>query len=168
MYHVRSSEFRTSQLTKLPTRESALEATGVFGCRNAKDANEGAAHRVCGLKAAGVGYLFEPPRGAIDDLLGRFYAHTVNELAGVHSSLSEADAREMAGAHTYAFGERFDGEVFTKVLEHPYLKLAQWLRGDGLMREHVAVLRLSARTHEEHHKEARDLESCFVSVIFFD
>jgi len=49
-----------------------------------------------------------------------------------------------------------------------YLKLAQWLRGDGLMREHVAVLRLSARTHEEHDEEARDLESCFVSVIFFD
>jgi len=58
MYHVRSSEFRTSQLTKLPTRESALEATGVFGCRNAKDAKEGAAHRVCRFKATGIGHLF--------------------------------------------------------------------------------------------------------------
>jgi hypothetical protein len=120
------------------------------------------------LEAAGAGYFFEPARGAVNDLLRRFDAHTVNELAGVHSSLAEADAREMAGAHSNALGERFDGEVFTKVLEHPYLKLAQWLRGDSLMREHVAVLRLSARTHEEHHKETRDLESCFVSVIFFD
>src|SRR6266852_855535 len=74
----------------------------------------------------------------------------------------------MAGAYTNAVGERLDGEVFTKVLEHPYLKLAQWLRGDGLMRENVAVLCLSARTHEEHDEEARDLESCFVSVIFLD
>ena len=36
------------------------------------------------------------------------------------------------------------------------------------MREHVAVLRLSARAHEKHDEEARDSESCFVSVIFFD
>jgi hypothetical protein len=100
--------------------------------------------------------------------LRRLDAHTVNELAGVHSSLAEADPREMAGAHANALGERFDCEVFTKVLEHPYLKLAQWQRGDGLMREHVAVLRLSAGTHEEHDEEARDLESYFVSVIFFD
>jgi len=43
-----------------------------------------------------------------------------------------------------------------------------WLRGDGLMREHVVVLRLSARTHEEHDEEARAFESCFVPMIFFD
>src|ERR1035437_2006891 len=36
------------------------------------------------------------------------------------------------------------------------------------MRKHVAVLRLSARTDKEHDKEARDLESCLVSVILFD
>jgi len=87
---------------------------------------------------------------------------------GVHSSLAEADAREMASAHTNALGERFDSKVFAEVLEHPYLKLAQWFRGDGLMREHVAVLCLSARTYKEHDEETRDLESCVVSVIFFD
>jgi hypothetical protein len=59
----------------------------------------------------------------------------------------------MAGAHTNPLGERFDRKVFAKVLEHPYLKLAQWLRGDGLMREHVAVLCLSARTYKEHDEE---------------
>src|ERR1700738_848411 len=149
-------------------RECALEATGVFRCRNAKDAKEGAAHRVCRFEATGIGHLFESARGTIDDLLRRFDAHTINELAGVHSSLAEADAREMAGAHTNTLGERFDSKVFAKVLEHPYLKLAQWLRGDGLMRKHVAVLCLSARTYKEHDEETRDLESCFVPVIFFD
>jgi len=39
-----------------------------------------------------------------------------------------------------------------------------WLRGDGLAREHVPVLRLSARTHEEHDEEARAFESCFVPI----
>ena len=148
--------------------ERALEAAGVFGRSHAEDAEKGAAHRIRGFEAAGISYFFEPARGAVDDLLRRFDAHAVNELAGVHSRLAEANAREMAGAHAHALGERFDGEIFTKVLKHPYLKLAQWLRGDGLMREHVAVLRLSARTHEEHYEEAGDLECCFVSVIFFD
>jgi len=36
------------------------------------------------------------------------------------------------------------------------------------MRGHVAVLRLSARTHEEHDEEARAFESCFAPTIFFD
>ena len=36
------------------------------------------------------------------------------------------------------------------------------------MREHVAVLCLSARAHEKHDEEARDSESRIVSVIFFD
>ncbi|NYF88011.1 hypothetical protein RBB79_00735 [Tunturiibacter empetritectus] len=44
---------------------------------------------------------------------------------------AEADVREMADAHTNALSERFDGEVFTNVLEAPYLKLAQWLSGDA-------------------------------------
>ena len=43
-----------------------------------------------------------------------------------------------------------------------------WPRGDGLMREHVAILRLSARTHGEHDAEARAFESRFVPMIFFD
>ena len=141
--------------------------TGVFGSSDSENTEKGAAHRVCGLKAAGVGYFFEPPRGAIDDLLDRFYAHTVNELAGVHSSFAEADARKMAGAHPNAFRERFDGEGFTKVLEHPNLKLPQWLGGDGLVGKHVAVLRLSSRTDQEHDQEARNPECCFVAVVFF-
>ena len=149
-------------------REGAFEAAGVFGCRDAEDAEKGAAHGISRLEAAGVGYFFEPARGAVDDLLCRFDAHTVNELAGVHSRLAQADAREMAGAHTNAFGERFHGEVIAKVLEHPYLKLAQRLRGDRLMGEHVAILRLSPRAHQEHDKEARDGEGYFVPVIFFD
>jgi hypothetical protein len=32
----------------------------------------------------------------------------------------------------------------------------------------VAVLRLSARAHEEHDEEVRAFESCFVAMIFFD
>jgi hypothetical protein len=36
------------------------------------------------------------------------------------------------------------------------------------MREHVAILRLSARTHGEHDAEARAFESRFVPMIFFD
>ena len=36
------------------------------------------------------------------------------------------------------------------------------------MREHVAILRLSARVHEEHDEEVRAFESCFVAMIFFD
>ena len=152
-------------LRDCPPRECALEATGVFGCRNAKDAKEGVAHRVCRFEATGIGHLFQSARGAIDDLLRSFDAHTVNELAGVHSSVAEADAREMAGTHTNALGERFDSKVFAKVLEHPYLKLAQWSRGDGLMRERVAALCLSARTYKEHDEETRDLQSYFVPVI---
>src|SRR6266550_5357694 len=148
--------------------ECAFETTGVFACGNAEDPQKTAPHRIYRFEAAGIGNLFESARGAVDDLLRRFDAHTVNELARVHSSLTQADAREVASAHTNALGERFDGKVFAKVLQHPYLKLAQWLRGDSLMREHVAVLRLSARTHKEHDKEARNLESCFVSVIFLD
>ena len=54
------------------------------------------------------------------------------------------------------------------MLEHPYLKLAQRLRCDGLMREHVAVLRLSARAHEEHYEEACNFECYLVSVIFLN
>ena len=52
-----------------------------------------------------------------------------------------------------------NGTVFAKVLQRPYLKLAQWLGGYGLMREHVAVLYLSARTHKEHDEETRDLRA---------
>jgi len=40
-------------------------------------------HRICRIKAAGVGYLFEPAGGTVDDLLRRFDAHAVNELAGI-------------------------------------------------------------------------------------
>src|SRR5260221_1685288 len=36
------------------------------------------------------------------------------------------------------------------------------------MREHVAVLSLSARTYKEHDEETRDLEGGCVPVIFFD
>src|SRR5258708_34614161 len=36
------------------------------------------------------------------------------------------------------------------------------------MREHVAVLCLSARTYKEHDEETRDLEGGCVPVIFFD
>jgi hypothetical protein len=36
------------------------------------------------------------------------------------------------------------------------------------MREHVAILRLSARTHGEYDAEARAFESRFVPMIFFD
>ena len=60
------------------------------------------------------------------------------------------------------------GQVIAKVLEHPYLELAKWLRGDRLMGEHVAILRLSPRAHQEHDEEARDPEGYFVPVIFFD
>src|SRR5580658_9773247 len=148
--------------------QRALEAAGVFGRRHAEDPEKGAAHPIRGLEAAGIGYFFEPTRGAVDNLLRRFDTHTVNELARVHSRLAQTDAREMACAHTQALGQRFDGEVFAKVLKHPYLELAQRLRGDGLMREHVAVLRLSAWTYEEHDEEASDLECCFVPVIFFN
>jgi hypothetical protein len=148
--------------------EGALEAAGVFGCGYAEDAEKGAAHGVGGFEAAGVGYFFEAARGAVDDLLRCFYAHAVDELAGVHAGFAEADAGEVAGADADALGEGFDGEVFAEVLEHPDLKLAQGLRGDGLVREHVAVLRLSAGANEKHYEEARDVEGCLVSVIFFD
>jgi hypothetical protein len=146
-------------------RESALETAGIFGCGNAEDAEKGTAHGVGGFEAAGVRYLFEAARGAVDNLLRCFDAHTVDKLAGVHSCFPETNAREMTGAHADALGERFDGEIFTKMLDHPNLKLSQWLRGDGLMREHVAVLRLSAGTHEEHDEVASDLEGGLVSVI---
>ena len=101
--------------------QRALEAAGVFGRSYAQDTEKGAAHPIRGLEAAGISYFFEPTRGAVDDLLRRFDAHTVNELVGVHSSFADTDAREMASAHTNALSERFDGEVFTKVLQHPHL-----------------------------------------------
>ena len=85
-------------------REGALEAAGVFGRRHAEDAEEGAAHGICGLEAAGIGYFFEAVRGTVDDLLRCFDAHTVNELAGVHSCFPKTNAREMAGAHADALG----------------------------------------------------------------
>ena len=147
--------------------ECALEAAGVFGGSDAKDPEEGTAHRICGFESAGVGYLLEPASRVIDDLLCRFDAHSVNELARAHSRFAEADAREIAGAHSDAIGERFDREGFAKVLEHPYLKLAQWMRCDGLVGKRVAVLRLSSRTDQEHDQEARNPECCFVAVVFF-
>ena len=101
--------------------EGAFEATGVFGCRDAENADKGATHGICRFEAAGVGYLFEPERGAVDDLLSGFDTHSVDELAGVHSCFPETDAREVAGAHAYSLGERFDSESFAKMFDHPYL-----------------------------------------------
>jgi len=76
----------------------ALEAEGVVGGGYAEDAEEGAAHGVGGLEAAGVGDFFEAKDGAVDHLLGGFDAHAVDKLAGVHFGFAEADAGEVAWA----------------------------------------------------------------------
>jgi hypothetical protein len=146
----------------------AFEAFGVFAGGDAEDAEEGAAHGVCGVKAAGVGDLFQAHGGAVDHLLGSFDAHAVYDLSGVHLGFAEADSGEVARADAHAFGEAVDGEVFAKMFEHPDLQLAKGLRGDGLAGEHVAVLRLSAGTYKEHDELAGDGERGFVAVVLFD
>ena len=120
------------------------------------------------LKPQESAISLRPTRGAVDDLLGGFDTHAVDKLAGVHACFAETDAGEVAGAHADAIGERIDGEVFAKMFDHPNLKLAQGLGGDGLMGEHVAELSLASGAHEEHDEVAGDAEGGFVAVILLD
>lgn len=101
-------------------------------------------------------------------MLRGFDAHAIDELAGVHVGFAKADAGEVAGAYSHALGEAVDGEVFAEVFEHPDLELAEGLRGDGLVGEHVAVLGLASGADEEHDELAGDGEGCSVAVVFFD
>ena len=76
----------------------AFEATGVFSCCGAEDADKGATHGIRRFEAAGVAYIFEPARGAVDDLRGGFDTHSIDEQAGVQSRFSETDTDEAAVA----------------------------------------------------------------------
>ena len=144
----------------------ALEAVGVLAGGDADYAQEGAAHGVGSLEAAGIGDLFQAHCGAVDHLLGGFDAHAVYELSGVHSRFAKADAGEVTGAHAYSLREAVNGEVVAQVFEHPYLQLAKGLRCDGLMGEHVVVLGLASGADEEHDELSRYCQCCLVAVIF--
>ena len=120
------------------------------------------------MEAAGVGDLFEAHGGAVDHLLCGFDTHAIDELAGVHPCLAKADAGEVTRAHADSLCQAVYAEIVAQVFEHPHLQLAKGLRGDGLMGEHVAVLRLSAGTDEEHDELSRYCEGCLVAVVFFD
>jgi hypothetical protein len=88
--------------------------------------------------------------------------------ASTHSCLAEADLRKVARTHSQAICKRFHCEVFAEILQHPHLELTQRLRDRRLVREHMAKLGLSTRSHEKHHGQACDGQCCFVPVILFN
>src|ERR1019366_2942324 len=136
----------------------ALEAAHVFAGRYSENAQEGTAHRVRGIETTSVRNLFEPHRRTVNHLLRGFNPHSVDELAGVHLRLFQADARKVPGTHADTIGKLLDTEVIPQVLQHPDLQFAQRLGRHRLPREHVTVLRLATGPNQEHDQKASNTE----------